>query len=213
MMSSDPNSARHGWLRWIDRFSAALAIIGGVAALALMINVIVDVIGRSLFNRPLPPTLELTQFAWMPILISLGLGYALQRGEHIRVTLLTSPTTPRTQRVIEIISLAFTLATVGVLTYFTVLRAERATAIGEVAVGTPWIPVWLIRWIVVVGLIGFLLQTVAELCRAWMASEFEEEDEVTVALAQEESLAHEMLDDVGRADVIGGRESEGADRR
>ena len=75
-------------------------------------------LGRFFFNRPLPGTLDLTQFAWMPSAVSLGLGYALLRGEHIRVNLLTAPTGPRTQRIIEIVSMVFTLGTVAMMIWF-----------------------------------------------------------------------------------------------
>ncbi|MET0735534.1 MAG: TRAP transporter small permease [Microbacterium sp.] len=191
---------RLAWLGWIDRFNVVLAVIGGLATVALMINVIADVIGRSLFNHPFPSTLELTQFVWMPILIGCGLGYALQRGEHIRVNLLTSPTSPRTQRIVEIIALTFTLLIVASLVYFTALRALQGTERAEAAVGNPWILVWPVRWVVVIGLIGLLLQTLAEIVRAWTVADFVEEDEVALALEQESS-AYELLDAAAREEA------------
>src|SRR5215211_2655661 len=81
----DDGSEPLPWLKWIDRFSAFLAAVGGLCTAALMINIAVDVILRNTVNHPLEGTLDLTQFVWMPSLVALGLGYALVRGEHIRV--------------------------------------------------------------------------------------------------------------------------------
>lgn len=191
---------RFRWLGWIDRLNAVLAIVGGLAALGLMINVVLDVLGRTLLHHPIPPTLDLTQFAWMPVLISLGLGYALQRGEHIRVNLLTSPTSSRTQRIIEIVSMAVTLATIAPLALYTAARAQASLASGEAAVSTEWLLLWPFRWIVVIGLGGLFLQAVAQLVRACTVTHFvPADDDVDAMLAQEESLAHELVSDARHA--------------
>lgn len=134
--------------------------------MGLMVNVGVDVQGRFFFNRPLTGTLDMTQLAWMPSLVALGLGYALLRGEHIRVNLLTAPTGPRASRVIEIVGMVFTSLTSGLFSWFGLEKANEARAFGEKAVGTPWLEIWPCRWVVVVGLVGLLLQSLASLIRA-----------------------------------------------
>lgn len=183
-----------GWLRLIDRISIVLAALGGVATVGLMINVVLDVIGRSILNRPLPGTLEITQFAWMPTLVSLGLGYALLRGEHIRVNLLTSPTGPQTQRVVEIIAMTFTLATVGLFIWFGSQSALHSMDIGEWAVGASWLPVAPFRWIVVIGLAGLFLQCFASLWRAITVAEFvPDDDDEAIAAIEAESPVIEQL--------------------
>lgn len=185
---------RFRWLGWIDRLNTALALIGGVAAVGLMLNVFLDVIGRTFLKSPIPPTLELTQYAWMPTLISFGLGFALLRGEHIRVSLMTGPTNQRTQRVIEIVSMSFAFATVAVLTYYTAIRAYDAQGIGEAAVGTSWLPIWVFRWIVVIGLFGLLLQALAQTVRACTVKEFfADDDNVEALIEQEESITHDFV--------------------
>jgi TRAP-type mannitol/chloroaromatic compound transport system permease small subunit len=185
---------RFSWLRWIDRGNTVLAVVGGVATVGLMLNIVADVIGRFFFNHPLPGTLDLTQFAWMPMLISLGLGYALLRGEHIRVNLLTAPTGERTQRVIEIVAMVFTIVTVAMLIWFGIEKADDAMGFGEKAVGTQWLVIWPFRWIIVVGLVGLLLQAVAQLIRAIVVAEFRpaDEDEAIAALEVEETVFDEL---------------------
>lgn len=167
---------RYGWLRWVDRFTTVLAILAGIAALAMMVNIVADVIARSV-ARPLPGTVDLTQFAWMPIVISLGLGYALLVGQHIRVTLLTGEAAPRTQRIVEIVGMTITLATAAALAWFGVERAIAATGIAEAPASTPWLPIWVFRWVLVIGVVGLALQAAAQLVRAITVPEFDPDDD------------------------------------
>ncbi len=197
-MSSSPlEPERLPWLKWIDRLSLFLAVLGGIATVSLMLNVVADVIGRFVFGRSLPGTLDLTQFAWMPTLVSLGLGYALVKGEHIRVSLLTGPTGPLTQRIIEIVSMVFTLGTVALFAWFGAENAQRTMNVGEKAVGTDWLEVWPFRWVVVIGLLGLMLQALATLLRAITMKEFHplDEDEVAIALEAEETVFEELADE------------------
>ncbi|MGO4689679.1 TRAP transporter small permease subunit [Glaciibacter sp. 2TAF33] len=198
MATVDDPTERVPWLKWIDRFSTLLAILGGIAIVGLMLNVALDVVGRFAFNRPLPGTLDLTQFAWMPALISLGLGYSLLRNEHIRVNLLTAPTGPRTQRVIEIVSMVFTLVTVAFFIWYGAEKAAEALNFGEKAVGTPWLEIWPFRWIVAVGMVGLLLQTLATLLRAITVENFvpADDDETTAVIEAEVTVFDELKDEL-----------------
>lgn len=181
-------------LRWIDHFNIFLAIVGGLATVGLMINIVADVAGRFLFHHPFPGTLDLTQFGWMPVLVSLGLGYALLRGEQIRVNLLTAPTGPRTQRVIEILGMAFTLGTAAFFAWFSVGKAVTSTASSEASVGTAWLAIWPSRWVIVIGLLGLLLQALAQLFRAIIVEEFRPIDDEAAASLEAEQTIFEELD-------------------
>lgn len=197
MSSADGPRGAAPWLKWIDRFSILLAIIGGVATVGLMVTVVIDVSGRNLFDQPLQGTLELTQFAWMPTLVSLGLGYALLRGEHVRVNLLTAPTGQLVQRIIEIVGMTFTLGVTVLFLWFGIEKAMDAMGYGEKATLTPWLLIWPYRWVLVLGLIGLLLQAVAQLLRAITVSEFtaSDQDEIAAALEAEETVFDESLFD------------------
>ncbi|WP_173922410.1 TRAP transporter small permease subunit [Agromyces sp. Marseille-P2726] len=194
MTTVDDAIDRVPWLKWIDRFNVLLAVLGGIATVGLMLNVVLDVVGRFFYNRPLPGTLDLTQFAWMPTLVSLGLGYALLRGEHIRVNLLTAPTGPRTQRIIEIVGMVFTLGTTAMFILFGAEKAVEAMNFGEKAVGTPWLEIWPFRFVIVVGMVGLLLQAFAQLLRAITVPEFKptDEDEAIAAIESEETVFEEL---------------------
>jgi TRAP-type mannitol/chloroaromatic compound transport system permease small subunit len=183
---------RFAWLRWIDKLSVAAAVVGGIATVGLMVHVVADVGGRALANRPLAGTLDVTQTAWMPTLIALGMGYALQRSEHIRVSLMTAPAGPRTQRLVEIGAMATTLVVIALFIWFGVGDAQHSMSIGERAVGASWLSVWPFRWIVTLGLMVLLLQTVASLVRAATDPEFAIEDDVEAAMGAEDSVFDEL---------------------
>ncbi|WP_455834236.1 TRAP transporter small permease subunit [Pseudarthrobacter siccitolerans] len=206
MTTLDEQPERFPWLRWVDRLSVGLAVLGGIATVAMMLNVVVDVIGRSFFSRPFAGTIELTQFAWMPTLVSLGMGLALLRGEHIRVNLLTGPTKQRTQRVIEIVGMSLTLCIAALLAWYGGEKAAEAMTIGERAVGVTWLDIWPFRWLIVVGMVGLLLQASAQLVRAITVEVFQPSDDADVAAAIEDEetvldeLAHE---DAGSGPVYG----------
>lgn len=164
------------WVRSIDRVSMVTAAIGGLASVGLMLNIVLDVALRFLAGTPIEGTLDLTQYAWMPVLVSLGLGYALLRGEHIRVSLLTSSASLRAQRIVEVCGLIATFAAVIVLLWFSVGRAAESTHLSESAVGTAWLTIWPIRWVLVVGLAVLLLQVAAETWRGWTMTTAPPED-------------------------------------
>jgi TRAP-type mannitol/chloroaromatic compound transport system permease small subunit len=187
-------------LRWIDRFSMALAVVGGIATVGLMVNVVADVAGRALANRPLPGTVDLTASVWMPTLVSLGLGYALLRAEHIRVNLLTAATGPRTQRLVEIVGMTITLAVASLFLFFGAESAADSMSLGESTVGTPWLLVGPFRLVTAIGLVGLALQSIAQLLRAATVAQFvpADDDEVAVALAPEEDVFDEVGNELAR---------------
>jgi len=182
------------WLKVIDHLSLVCAAVGAIVLMAMMCTVIADVVRRGLFNHPVPGTLDLTQFAYMPTLISLGLGYALLRNEHIRVTLLTAPTGPKTQRIIEVLGMVFTIGTMAVLVWLGAQRAQVAQQISEHSLGVSWLAIWPYRWVVVIGMVVFALQAIAQLVRAIVAPEFIPTDagEVAVVIEDEEPLLDEF---------------------
>lgn len=191
--SDRPSIERLAWLKWIDRASTVAAALAGISTLGMMVHVIIDVIGRYAFKQPLAGTLDLVTFAWMPSLVSLGLGFALLRGEMVRVSLLTAPASPRTQRIIEILGMTLMLVTVGFLLSYGVEKAIYSTDLEESAVGTPWLPVWVFRWVVIVGLAVLLLQSAAQVLRAATIEVFVPDDADEL---EAEAFGLNELDDV-----------------
>jgi TRAP-type C4-dicarboxylate transport system permease small subunit len=72
--------AIHRLNRWMH-YAAA-----GVLVVLTMITV-ANILGRALFNRPVPGTIELTEML-MVLIVYMGFGYAEHQGDHISVDLL-----------------------------------------------------------------------------------------------------------------------------
>lgn len=153
-------------VRLVDRLNLALAALGGVAAAGLLTTILVNVVSRKFFDVPLSGTLDLSAYLWMPVLTSLAMGYALQKHEHVRVSLITENARPLTQQVVEVFSLVLTVCLIGLLAVFTFSDAMTQRGFNEHATGTPWLPVWPLRFVVAVGVAGLALQSLAECVRA-----------------------------------------------
>jgi C4-dicarboxylate transporter DctM subunit len=148
------------WIRIIDRATLILSVVAGVVVAVLGLHVIVDASSRTLFNSPLPGTIDLVANWWMVIVVFLGLAFTQMRNEHIRVTLLSDALSPKARRIVTVSMLLIGAATFLGMAYYSVLEAIYATQSGELAAGALGVPVWPLRWVVVVGFVTLAAQLV-----------------------------------------------------
>ena len=103
------------WLRNIIQFLSKIASLtsrwaAGLAACvltAMMLLTGLDVVLRYVFDRPIPGSLELTEFM-MVIVIAFGLAYCALQKRHVRIDLVVSRLPVRAQAVMNsIANLAF----------------------------------------------------------------------------------------------------------
>jgi len=96
-----------GWLerikRGIQRINRFIAGVSGVFLIPLMIITAVDVVGRDVFNHPIPGTVELSQYM-LAVFILLGLAYTHQVKAHVAVSIFTSHLNDRGQLILNIIT-------------------------------------------------------------------------------------------------------------
>ena len=168
------------WLLYMDKISLWTAIAGGIGGILMVANIVANVTSRSIAGTPLPGTLDLSTYIWMPIITVLGMGYALQRGEHIRVSLLTAPASTVTRRIVEVASMVLTTIILAALFYYTLIGALSAARISETATATPWLEIWPMRFVVAAGILVFTLQALAEFYRAFAGAKIDDKDEVAV---------------------------------
>jgi TRAP-type mannitol/chloroaromatic compound transport system permease small subunit len=99
-------------------------------------------------------------------LILLGMSYAIQRGDNVRVDIFYARYSPRTKRVVDVIS-SLLLITVSVL--FVVLSmdyVEKSWAIGEISSDPGGIPYrWALKGLIPLGYGLLVLQQLAQLVR------------------------------------------------
>lgn len=148
-------------LRIIDRFSSIAAVGAGIAMVALLVNVAVDVLARTIGGRPLGLTLELTTYWWMPVLVTLAYALTEQGREHITVTVLLDRLSNRMRRIIEGGFSGLSTAIVSVLAWFTIVDAAGATEIRQAANSVPPLEYWPIKILAAAGLTLLALQMAA----------------------------------------------------
>jgi len=96
-----------GWFetvkKGIHKVNRFIAGVSGFVLLPLMIITAVDVVGRDVFNHPIPGTVELSQYM-LAVFILLGLAYAQQMKAHVAVSLFTSRFSNPVQLILSIVS-------------------------------------------------------------------------------------------------------------
>ncbi len=95
---------------WLERIKEGVQIINrfiagvsGFFLLPLMIITAVDVVGRDIFNHPIPGTVELSQYM-LAVFILLGFAYAQQMKAHVAVSIFTSRLPHRAHLILNIIT-------------------------------------------------------------------------------------------------------------
>jgi TRAP-type C4-dicarboxylate transport system permease small subunit len=84
----------------VNRFIAG---VSGVFLIPLMIITAVDVVGRDVFNHPIPGTVELSQYM-LAVFILLGFAYTHQVKAHVAVSIITSRLSQNAQFILNIIT-------------------------------------------------------------------------------------------------------------
>ncbi|AHM05265.1 TRAP-type C4-dicarboxylate transport system, small permease component [Roseibacterium elongatum DSM 19469] len=94
--------------RAVLRVEAALNLIGGATILLLVLMAVWNVIGRKLFNAPVPGYVDWTS-QFMILFAFLGLSYCQREGGHIRMDIVVMRLRGRTLWFAELLSVLFML--------------------------------------------------------------------------------------------------------
>jgi len=140
-----------------------LNIIGIIAVVVLMLVITTDVIGRFIFNHPLPATIEITQYV-MVIAVYGSVAYcAIERG-HVSVELFVSMFPPKTQRIIDTVTSLLSLSLFASIVWASAKslamswnRHEVSTTLGLVT--------WPFRTVMLIGLILLSLVLLVDFIR------------------------------------------------
>lgn len=110
-----------------------IAILDGIAAVglfAMMATTVVDVIGRYVFNRPLPASYEVTEYL-MGLLVFLALPVVTLRGEHVRITLIDARLGPRATALRDRVLGAVAAVVCATLAWGVIVLAARMATYGD----------------------------------------------------------------------------------
>jgi len=148
------------WVRWIDGLATASVVVGGAACLVMMLQVVADVVARTLWNQPLAGTLEMSQHWWMVTIVFTGLGYTQLRRENIRATLITEHLSPAWRRAADLGAGTLLGGFAVAMAYYGWLAAMESLKVRETVVAAD-LPIWPLAFLVPFGWAVLALQSVA----------------------------------------------------
>ncbi|MEH6633528.1 MAG: TRAP transporter small permease [Halopseudomonas aestusnigri] len=133
-----------------------LAIVGGLVILALMLLAVTQIVGRKLFNLPVPGFIDWVEQA-MAIFSFLGIAYCHRLGGHIRMDILVSHLKGRLLWASELLSSLIMLFLITALTYGSWLHFLRAYVNGDSSIDIA-IPLWPAKLMVPLALFTLFLR-------------------------------------------------------
>jgi len=84
--------------RILGRCIDVTSFIAGIAVILMMVQITIDVIGKYLYNLPIPATIAIVSNYYMVVVAFLPLALAERRNSHISVELVTDLLPQRAQR-------------------------------------------------------------------------------------------------------------------
>jgi len=134
----------------IHRLTFYVSVVGMIFLIPLMLLTTGDVIGRGFLNKPIPGTMELSEYI-LAVFILLGAAYTQQVKGHVGVDFLTSRFSSRTQVICEIITTVLSLFIIAIVIWQGWIGAVKERTVSDML----RIPQYPFRLLVAVG--GFLL--------------------------------------------------------
>ena len=146
---------------FFQKINQLLSGFCGWLMLGMMLLLVVDIVGRSL-NRPIQGMAELSVFVMMTV-IYLGLARCEQHKEHVGLELVVNALPPGARRVMGVFTHLLAAATVGLLLHAVLQNALASFRNNEAIEGTVELRIWPVKFLMVAGLVFFLLQVVMNL--------------------------------------------------
>jgi TRAP-type C4-dicarboxylate transport system permease small subunit len=143
--------------RLTHKINQVLSGFCGWLMLAMMILLVTDIVARTM-RKPLQGMAELSVFVMM-IVIYLGLARCEEHKEHVNLEIVLNALPPLPRRIMEAFSYLLALGTVGLLFYAVGANAIHSYLSNEAIEGTVEMHIWPIKFIMVIGLLFFLVQT------------------------------------------------------
>jgi TRAP-type C4-dicarboxylate transport system permease small subunit len=165
----DPLSGAGRLLRTLDavvgRLAKAMAVVGALVVLGLTALVGYSVFWRYVLGQPITWTDELSGYL-VVLLVMLGVGEALRRGDHINVDLLIARMGPAGRRWSAVWGMAAVIA-VGVVLLISGIEAVRFSyAMGMLSEGYLEVPMWIPQSAILLGAVMLLASAGTAMIRA-----------------------------------------------
>lgn len=138
--------------RALSFLTRSASLIGAICVVLMMLHVTADVLGRYLFNAPVPGTIVVVANYYMVIVVFIALGVAEEKRAHISVEFLTDMMPPRPRNVLSVLSGVLTVAVLVVVMIGGYTEAVKKTRGGAtMEQGSQLFEIWQSFWLVPVG--------------------------------------------------------------
>lgn len=114
-----------------DRLSRALAFVGSIGVILMMVHVCADIIARAITGASLPATVEIVSYYYMVLVAFLPLAWVERKGGMISVELIEFMMSPRMMKISDGM-----VAALGTVIYAVMAYATGITAVKNYATGT-----------------------------------------------------------------------------
>ncbi|MAY61095.1 MAG: hypothetical protein CML29_02705 [Rhizobiales bacterium] len=122
-----------------------------LAAVLMLFQVSLDILGKFLFGMPVAGTAEIVASYYMIALVFMALPLMEKRDDAIVVDLLYNAFGPRLKFTCRVIALVFTLAFYLVFAWITLEAAMKSMAVREVVLGSREFQIWPSRFFLPAG--------------------------------------------------------------
>ena len=154
----------------IERFIALVGRATAWLALAIVLLMATNVVLRYLFSYGSVWSQELEWHLLVP-LIMFSVAFALQQGEHVRVDVLYTRFSPRTQALVNVVAAVLCLAISALALWFSVKYVQQSYVIGEQSADPGGLTHrWVLKALIPAGFVLLGLQSVAEIVKSAAAA-------------------------------------------
>jgi TRAP-type C4-dicarboxylate transport system permease small subunit len=129
----------------------------GWLMVSMMTLLVIDIIARTM-RKPIQGMAELSVFVMM-VVIYLGLARCEENKEHVSLELVVKALPRPAQGVMSVISHLMALGIVGLFLYSVLMNAINSYVRNEAIEGTVEMHIWPVKFIMVIGLTFFFVQT------------------------------------------------------
>lgn len=182
--------------RGLSRVESALTLTGGLAILLAMLISVANILGRKIFNLPVPGYVAIMQ-QLVPIMAFFGIALMQRLGGHIRMDILVGRLRGRPLWLAEFFGVLTMIILAAALVYGSWDHAARALTLGDTTDDLA-IPTWPVKMVVPVMLSLLILRCILQLWgygRAFVSDETEPvaipliEDAATLAQKEAETVS------------------------
>ena len=130
----------------VQSLTRALGYFGMILIFPMMILTSTDAIRRDIWSKPIPGAFEMSSLI-LSVFILLGIAYAHQMKDHVRVTILTERLPLKLSLLLSIFTTLLSMSIIGVMAYQGWVLTMETVSVSDML----RIPQWPFRFLVFIG--------------------------------------------------------------